>query len=623
MSVDFAKAFDTVTHEHILEALKRRELDEHVLGFIRESYVDCATRVKVGGELTHLIDMEVGVKQGDPMSPLLFNVALDPLFQTLERRGEGFAWGDQSVTTLAFADDLVMVSSSWVGMSKNIAILESFCSMTGMRVEPRKCFGFLLSKGEGSIVVNDCSPWMVCGEALRLTGPEMMEKYLGMGLGPGMVQGLLGPMERMAAWVRDIGRAALKPSQKVEILKTYAVPRLLYQLDHGLANVALLERVDRLIRKAVKEWLHLHPCTTDGLLYSRARDGGLGVMKLARLIPCVQARRVLRLSRSEDPLTRLATLEVFPQERFERLWLSAGGKRAETPALVELPGGAGTRPVVPGAAATRRWPVPSDWQRESFLAWCGLKSQGIGTLNFGSDKTSNCWIGRPTQMGLTEGQYIAALQVRANVFPTSEALARGRGLPPQPCRRCQGETETCSHILGQCPAVQSSRISRHNKVCALWTDEATRVGWDVKKEMRVLSKDGELRIPDLIFVKGETALVADVTVRFEFAPDTLEIARSQKVAYYRPYASEIVQKLDGVTRLFFVGLPVGARGKWPRCNDSVLRRLGVSKAGAARFAKLVVRRTLAFSLDILWDFYVPINDDPPRSDANELFPVGW
>ena len=121
-------------------------------------------------------------------------------------------------------------------------------------------------------------------------------------------------------------------------------------------------------------------------------------------------------------------------------------------------------------------------------------------------------------MGLTEGQYVAALQLRANVFPTSEALARGRGLPPLPCRRCQGEIETCSHILGQCLAVQSSRISRHNKICNLLAGEAIRVGWDVEKELRVLSWEGVLKIPDLVFVRGELALVVDVTVRFGLPP---------------------------------------------------------------------------------------------------------
>lgn len=99
----------------------------------------------------------------------------------------------------------------------------------------------------------------------------------------------------------------------------------MYQLDHGHAGVTLLDKIDLVVSRAVKRWLHLPPSTCDGLLYSRCKDGGLGIVKLARLIPFVQSRRVYRLSRSEDPLTRLATTSLFPSDKFDRLWLSAGG----------------------------------------------------------------------------------------------------------------------------------------------------------------------------------------------------------------------------------------------------------------------------------------------------------
>ena len=80
-----------------------------------------------------------------------------------------------------------------------------------------------------------------------------------------------------------------------------------------------------------------------------------------------------------------------------------------------------------------------------------------------------------------------------------------------------------------------------------------------------------------------------------------------------------MRKLDGVTKLLFFGFPVGARGKWPSCNDRVLRRLGVSKSRMERFAKLVARRTLAWSLDVLRDFNMPTDDGPARPVAGTDF----
>lgn len=68
--------------------------------------------MEVGKELSPAIEIKTGIQQGDPMSPLLFNFALDPLISALEKAGLGFPYGTQKITTLVFAEDLVMLSDT-------------------------------------------------------------------------------------------------------------------------------------------------------------------------------------------------------------------------------------------------------------------------------------------------------------------------------------------------------------------------------------------------------------------------------------------------------------------------------------------------------------------------------
>ncbi|KAK6313617.1 hypothetical protein J4Q44_G00150760 [Coregonus suidteri] len=57
------------------------------------------------------------------------------------------------------------------------------------------------------------------------------------------------------------------------------------------------------------------------------------------------------------------------------------------------------------------------------------------------------------------------------------------------------------------------------------------------------TRAGALRRPDLVFVKNGTALVVGVTVRYEMASNTLEVAAAEKVARYTPIARYIMAAL--------------------------------------------------------------------------------
>ncbi|NWT91028.1 PO21 protein, partial [Lanius ludovicianus] len=78
---------------------------------------------------TDHIQIQVGVKQGDPMSPFLFNLAMDPLLCKLEESSKGYHRGLNSITAMAFADNLVLLSDSWENMKRNIRVVETFCNL--------------------------------------------------------------------------------------------------------------------------------------------------------------------------------------------------------------------------------------------------------------------------------------------------------------------------------------------------------------------------------------------------------------------------------------------------------------------------------------------------------------
>ncbi|XP_050770696.1 LOW QUALITY PROTEIN: ankyrin repeat domain-containing protein 55-like [Gymnogyps californianus] len=214
--IDLAKAFDTVSHSHIIMALKQKGVDKHIIALIKNLYHNINIPIVLKNEQLDPIGIRIGVKQGDPMSPILFNLSVDPLLCKLEEDGFGFQHCSKNITTLAFADDLVLLSESWDGMQKNIEILEIFCNLTGLKTQGEKCHGFYIQSMEDAYMINDCPTWTINGTPLNMIDPSSSEKYLGLHIDPWV--GISKPelLEKLNEWLRQIGQAPLKPFQKVK-----------------------------------------------------------------------------------------------------------------------------------------------------------------------------------------------------------------------------------------------------------------------------------------------------------------------------------------------------------------------------------------------------------------------
>jgi RNA-directed DNA polymerase len=110
---DLKSFFDTVNHDRLMDALRVKVRDRKVLGLIRR-YLTAGVVLPDG---THEAT-PLGVPQGGPLSPLLANIALDPLDKELEARGHKFA---------RYADDFIVMVKSANAAKRVMASLIRFC----------------------------------------------------------------------------------------------------------------------------------------------------------------------------------------------------------------------------------------------------------------------------------------------------------------------------------------------------------------------------------------------------------------------------------------------------------------------------------------------------------------
>lgn len=110
---DLKSFFDTVNHDRLMRALLGKVRCRQTLGLIRR-YLTAGVVLPDGTrEAT-----PQGVPQGGPLSPLLANIALDPLDQELEARGHRFA---------RYADDFLVMVKSGKAAKRVLASVTRFC----------------------------------------------------------------------------------------------------------------------------------------------------------------------------------------------------------------------------------------------------------------------------------------------------------------------------------------------------------------------------------------------------------------------------------------------------------------------------------------------------------------
>ena len=115
--------------------------------------------------------------------------------------------------------------------------------------------------------------------------------------------------------IERVSKAPLKPYQKLEVLRCNIIPKLFHRLMLGKITKGLLDAMDNIVRKFVKNVLDLPDDIPNSFLYSRFKDGGLGIPKFVERVPITLLRRVSKFCNNSDPVI----VSLAEQDRIKSL----------------------------------------------------------------------------------------------------------------------------------------------------------------------------------------------------------------------------------------------------------------------------------------------------------------
>jgi hypothetical protein len=94
--------------------------------------------VRIEGTLSSFFGNETGLKRGDPLSTILFNLALQKVIHSIKMVPSGIGIGKEQLNMLAYADDIALIGKNEIEIRKLFVEVENIAKKLGIQINQEK-----------------------------------------------------------------------------------------------------------------------------------------------------------------------------------------------------------------------------------------------------------------------------------------------------------------------------------------------------------------------------------------------------------------------------------------------------------------------------------------------------
>jgi hypothetical protein len=301
--LDQEKAYDRVHPLYLKSVLVAFGFSRQMVDCIIGLFFDNRVRININGHFTDTVIQRRGLRQGDPLSPVLFNMVLEPLLRHIlqDQSFQGFVFSNSAdmaplpaLKVIAYADDVCVFLSSHTDFHKIQEHLNTYGRMSNAKVNIGKTEAISLSgrpsdSWQELLIRNDIRQW------LDRTSPQSL-RYLGYPVISSITQRRYVEAQLIMKIQQQCGLYAqrhLSLRGKVTVANTLILSQLWYILRLVSFPKAFFSKIRSLIYQFVCRGIK--PGLRYATLCQPLDQGGLGLLDPLIQQRCLQYRWIRQL----------------------------------------------------------------------------------------------------------------------------------------------------------------------------------------------------------------------------------------------------------------------------------------------------------------------------------------
>ena len=314
LSFDFEKAFDKVNFKYLDCVLKAFNFSDNLRQMIVNAHKDTSSCTINGGHSSKYMNINWGLRQGSPLSPVLFDYAVEFLGLAIRQNEkiQGIQIGNRQKKHAQYADDLwAAIMATQGSLDELMKIFDTFAKLSGLSINLEKTqvlrIGNLKNKGEFKLKTEKPLIWTDRMKVLGVTISANKEKML--------KENYNNLVEKMKKVLNPWTARSLSLAGKVTIVNSLILSQATYKF---LCLDSPDEKIFSRIRKMITEfiWDGKKAKIAYRTLIRSKEEGGLQLVDVSKKDEALKIAWVKRAQTTSNVWLDIAN-EILPIDALE------------------------------------------------------------------------------------------------------------------------------------------------------------------------------------------------------------------------------------------------------------------------------------------------------------------